>query len=128
MKKPRTVISHRSGLYPTNIFDTGTAKSSAKENITTDAIVVKIRLFFRILFTSAGFSNQKIYIFLATGLTKGEPDFDDDEFIEKYEIDINEAQNMVIKNEIEDAKTSAIMKSEYIHKGDSLWIRERLAA
>ena len=57
-------------------------------------------------FTSAGFSNQKIYIFLATGLTKGEPDFDDDEFIEKYEIDINEAQNMVIKNEIEDAKTS----------------------
>ena len=57
-------------------------------------------------FTSAGFSNQKIYIFLATGLTKGEPDFDEDEFIEKYEIDINEAQNMVIKNEIEDAKTS----------------------
>ena len=57
-------------------------------------------------FTSAGFSNQKIYIFLATGLTNGEPDFDDDEFIEKYEIDINEAQNMVIKNEIEDAKTS----------------------
>ena len=57
-------------------------------------------------FTSAGFSNQKIYIFLATGLIKGEPDFDDDEFIEKYEIDINEAQNMVIKNEIEDAKTS----------------------
>ena len=57
-------------------------------------------------FTSAGFSNQKIYIFLATGLTKGEPDFDDDEFIEKYEIDINEAQNMVIKNDIEDAKSS----------------------
>ena len=57
-------------------------------------------------FTSSGFSNQKIYIFLATGLTKGEPDFDDDEFIETYEIDINKAQNMVIKNEIEDAKTS----------------------
>ena len=30
----------------------------------------------------------------------------DGSFIEKYEIDINEAQNMVIKNEIEDAKTS----------------------
>lgn len=57
-------------------------------------------------FTSSGFSNQKIYIFLATNLIKGEPNFDDDEFIDKYEIDINEAQNMVIKNEIEDAKTS----------------------
>ena len=57
-------------------------------------------------FTSAGFSNQKIYIFLATGLNKGEPEFDEDEIIEKYEIDINEARNMVINNEIEDAKTS----------------------
>lgn len=57
-------------------------------------------------FTSSGFSNQKIYIFLATNLIKGEPNFDDDEFIDKYEIDINEAQNMVIKNEIEDAKTT----------------------
>ena len=57
-------------------------------------------------FTSAGFSNQKIYIFLATGLSKGEPEFDEDEIIEKYEIDINEAQNMVINNEIEDAKTA----------------------
>lgn len=55
-------------------------------------------------FTSSGFSNQKIYIFLATNLIKGKPNFDDDEFIDKYEIDINEAQNMVIKNEIEDAK------------------------
>ena len=57
-------------------------------------------------FTSSVFSNQKIYIFLATGLTKGEHKFDEDEIIEKYEIDINEARNMIIKNEIEDAKTA----------------------
>ena len=54
-------------------------------------------------FTSSGFSNQKIYIFLATGLIKGEPDFDEDEFIEKYEVDIDEAKNMVMNNEIEEA-------------------------
>ena len=57
-------------------------------------------------FTSAGFSNQKIYIFLATGLIKGEPNFDEDEIIETYEVDINEVFNMIIKNEIEDAKTT----------------------
>ena len=57
-------------------------------------------------FTSAGFSNQKIYIFLATELSKGEPNFDDDEIIEQYEIDINEAKDMVIKNVIKDAKTT----------------------
>ena len=42
-------------------------------------------------FTSAGFSNQKVFC-LATGLNKGEPEFDEDEIIEKYEIDINEAE------------------------------------
>ena len=31
---------------------------------------------------------------------------DEDEFIEKYEVDIDEAKNMVMNNEIEDAKTT----------------------
>jgi len=55
-------------------------------------------------FTSAGFSNQKIYIYLATGLTAGERSLDD-ESLEVYKIDLEDAYNMVIKNEIEDAKT-----------------------
>ena len=57
-------------------------------------------------YTSAGFSNQKIYIFLAENLTPGERDFDEDEFLEVHEIDKDEVYNMIEKNEIEDAKTS----------------------
>ncbi|RDY24829.1 NUDIX hydrolase [Romboutsia maritimum] len=57
-------------------------------------------------FTSAGFSNEKIYIYLATGLEAGEDKLDDDEFLDVYEIELEEAYNMIIKNEIEDAKTS----------------------
>lgn len=57
-------------------------------------------------YTSAGFSNQKIYIFLAENLTPGERDFDEDEFLEVHEIDKDEVYNMIYKNEIEDAKTS----------------------
>lgn len=56
-------------------------------------------------FTSAGFSNQKIYIYLATGLTAGERSLDD-QSLEVYKIDLEDAHDMVIKNEIEDAKTS----------------------
>ena len=55
-------------------------------------------------FTSACFSNQKIYIYLATGLTVGEHSIDD-QSLEVYKIDLEDAYNMVIKNEIEDAKT-----------------------
>lgn len=57
-------------------------------------------------YTSAGFSNQKIFIYLATGLTMGENNLDNDESLEVYKINLEEAYNMVIKNEIEDAKTS----------------------
>lgn len=55
-------------------------------------------------FTTADFSNQKIYIYLATGLTAGEYSLND-QSLEVYKIDLENAYNMVIKNEIEDAKT-----------------------
>lgn len=57
-------------------------------------------------YTSAGFSNEKLYIYLATDLTPGESQLDDGENLDVHEIDIEEAYNMVIKNDIEDAKTS----------------------
>lgn len=57
-------------------------------------------------YTSAGFSNQKIYIYLATGLSYGNRNLDEDEDIDVYKIDIEKAYNLVLENEIEDAKTS----------------------
>ena len=57
-------------------------------------------------YTSAGFSNQKIYIYLAENLTSGSQDFDDDEFIETKEFSLNEVYDMIYNNYIEDAKTS----------------------
>lgn len=57
-------------------------------------------------FTSAGFSNQKIFIYLATGLTAGENNLDEGEYLDISEVDFEEAYNMVLRNEIEDAKTS----------------------
>ncbi|MGL5327941.1 MAG: NUDIX hydrolase [Peptostreptococcaceae bacterium] len=57
-------------------------------------------------YTSAGFSNQKIYIFLAEELEKGEQILEPDEFLQVKEIDLKEVYDMILKNEIEDAKTS----------------------
>lgn len=57
-------------------------------------------------YTSAGFSNQKIFIYLATELEKGEQKLEDGEFLDVYEIELDEAYEMLEKNEIEDAKTS----------------------
>lgn len=65
----------------------------------------KIKLIHK-FYTSAGFSNQKIYIFLAENLIQGEQNFDEDEVIEVKEFEMDEVYSMIQKNEIEDAKTS----------------------
>ncbi|MFR0018452.1 MAG: NUDIX hydrolase [Paraclostridium sp.] len=57
-------------------------------------------------YTSSGFSNQKIYVYLATDLEKGECCLDEDEFLELHEVSLNDAYEMINKNDIEDAKTS----------------------
>ena len=57
-------------------------------------------------YTTPGFSNQLVFIYLAKGLTPGESKLDEDEFLEVHEIDKDEVYNMIARNEIEDAKTS----------------------
>ncbi|MEG1310882.1 MAG: NUDIX hydrolase [Romboutsia sp.] len=57
-------------------------------------------------YTSAGFSNQKMYIYLATGLVAGDNNLENGENLEVYKINLEEAYSMISRNEIEDAKTS----------------------
>lgn len=57
------------------------------------------------VYSTPGFSNEKLYLFKATELTKGEQNLEDDEFI-KYEfIEISKIKEMIQNNEITDAKT-----------------------
>lgn len=56
-------------------------------------------------YTTPGFSNQLVFIYLAKNLIPGESNLEEDEFLEVYEIDREEAYNMVINNEICDSKT-----------------------
>lgn len=70
------------------------------------------------LLPSPGYTNEVIYIYLATDLEQGECHPDEDEYLhlEKYPLTI--AVEMVMNGEIEDAKTiSAILKADRIlHK------------
>lgn len=64
-------------------------------------------------YSSIGYSTEVIYLYLATQLTPGETDFDDNEAIEILEIDRKELKRMVLNREIEDAKTiAAILLAE----------------
>ena len=56
---------------------------------------------------SVGYTDETLYIYMATHLTKGETNFDDDEDLELMEIPLQEAVNLVVKGEITDGKTMA---------------------
>lgn len=56
-------------------------------------------------YTTPGFSNQMIFIYLAENLMPGEKQLEDDEFLDVYELDMDKAYNMVLTNEICDSKT-----------------------
>lgn len=57
------------------------------------------------LWTTPGFTNEKIHIFVATGLTQGESRREADEFMEVVPLPLSEVLRMIRDGEIQDAKT-----------------------
>lgn len=57
------------------------------------------------MLTTVGFCDECIAIFLARGLSSGDSHPDDDEFLNVVKMPLSEALDMVMNNEITDAKT-----------------------
>lgn len=70
------------------------------------------------IYTSAGFSTERLYIYLATGLTQGQAHPDPNEFLDVEKVSLSELLKMADDCLIHDAKTVAgILKAErYLHK------------
>jgi len=66
---------------------------------------------------SPGFSTERIHIFLATGLTQGQLNPDDDEFVETVSMPITEVIHLIMSGEISDGKTiSGVLAAARIMK------------
>ena len=66
-------------------------------------------------YPTPGYTDERLYMFAATGLTFGEPSPDQDEFVapEKYSLDI--LVEKIINGEIKDGKTqAAVLKVKYL--------------
>lgn len=89
-------------------------KRELKEETGADAVK-----FFSLgyMYPSPGFCNEIIHLYLATNLTSGEMSPDEDEFLEVESIPLEEAVEMVLSNEIKDAKSQiAILKVYEKHR------------
>ncbi|MBL0171569.1 MAG: NUDIX hydrolase [Gemmatimonadaceae bacterium] len=58
------------------------------------------------MYTTPGFTDEKIHLFLATGLTAGESHREADEFMELVPTKLSRALSMIEQGEIQDAKTA----------------------
>ncbi len=66
------------------------------------------------LYPSPGYCGEIIYMYLATELSYGDTDFDDDEFLEVKRVPLKKAVEMIMSGEIKDSKTqTAILKTYY---------------
>lgn len=58
-----------------------------------------------VLYPTPGYTNEHLYVYLATGLTAGTLHLDEDEFINTVVLPFDEAYQMVLSNTIKDGKT-----------------------
>lgn len=63
------------------------------------------------------FSNEEQHLYLATGLTRGKDQPDDDEFLNLQKFPLKKAYQMIEKGEITDAKTILTLQWYRIHFG-----------
>jgi ADP-ribose pyrophosphatase len=58
------------------------------------------------VYTTPGFTDECIHLFMATGLIRGEPHHEADEFIQVEVMPLSQALDLIRRGEIKDAKTT----------------------
>lgn len=61
------------------------------------------------VYTTPGFTDEKIHLFMATGLTRGEARREADEFVENVVMTLSKALAMIANGEIIDGKTAVAL-------------------
>ncbi len=80
----------------------------------TGAIAQKF-IFLGELYPTPGYCEEIIWLYAATGLTFGETNPDEDEFLDVERIPLDTVIDMIMKGEIKDAKTqTAVLKLKYL--------------
>lgn len=87
--------------------------AAARELREETGAVAKEMIYLGEIDTTPALMNEKIYLYLARGLSFGKTNPDDDEFIDLQTIPLAELSSMVMRGDIKDAKTQiAVLKAE----------------
>lgn len=70
------------------------------------------------IYTTPGFSNEKIHLFVAKDLTKTSQNLDHDEILQVVQISLSDAVSKCLSGEIIDAKTICLLFLYYLKRRD----------
>jgi len=132
---PREIVLHRGAAAVVPVYDDGTTLLVRQHRVSVDRVTLeipagkldswdedplecairelreetglkaeKMTLLTSVL-TTPGFCTEKIGIYLAQGLTQGDMDLDEDEFLGIVRLPLSEAIDMVMRGDIRDGKT-----------------------
>lgn len=68
-------------------------------------------------YPAAGYSDERIMMYLAEGLSRGERDLDEDEFINVAAVPLKDLVEGIMKGEIPDGKTQAALLRVFLMRG-----------
>ena len=95
-------------------------RAAARELKEETGIIAESMVFMGNFYPTVGFCDENLRMYLATGLTQGETDPDEDEFINVEKIHITQLVQMIINNEIKDGKTiAAVLKANILLEQNS---------
>ena len=83
-------------------FTTAVRELKEETGYTADKIT-----FLTKMYPSVGYSEEKLYIYMCSGLTPGETDPDENEAIDVVEVPLDDIYKMIMDGKIEDGKTLA---------------------
>lgn len=92
---------------PAGKIDKGeTPEKAARRELEEEAgIVADEMTLISEIYPSPGYTNEKIYVYRAEGLKKGNPHTDKDEFLRAFWLPLKDAEKMCRNGEIKDSKT-----------------------
>lgn len=109
VRQYRHAIKNYSLEIPAGIMEKGESpEDCAKRELEEETGLVAKKLFFMFkMYSSIGFCNELLNIFMANNFSVGKQNFDDDEFITLEEYSLEQAKNLIQENKITDSKTIA---------------------
>ena len=132
---PREIVIHRGAAAVIPVYEDGTTLLVRQHRVSVDRVTLEIpagkldswdedplecairelreetglkaerMTLLTTVLTTPGFCTEKIGIYLAQGLTQGDMDLDEDEFLGVVRMPLSEAVDMVMRGDIRDGKT-----------------------